>query len=87
MDRRCKTKKKFFFLVFVRKEYFGHFYFKPGFQGAFRSSLMSFSLLIHCKTKTKKVRGFYKKIHGFQNLMKIEFCKRLILKFLITYKS
>ena len=44
------------------------------------------SLCIHCKIITKN-RGFYKKkIVDFQNLMKIEFCWRLIFFILINYK-
>ena len=47
--------------------------------------LWTFSLCIHCKTKSKKkvCRFFKTNFEDFQNLMKIEFCWRLIFEILI----
>ena len=60
-----------------------------GFKGASRPSSISwtFSLCMHRETKTNKVRGFNKNnFVDFQNLMKIEFCWKLIFEILILHK-
>ena len=41
---------------------------------------------LYTKT-TRKVNGFKKKIVNFQNIMKIEFCWKLIFEILIIHKT
>ena len=64
---------------------------KLDFQGTLRPSSMLivniFSLYTLHKNNNKKVRRFIKKILDFQNLIKIEFCWRLIFEILTVHKT